>query len=182
MRPRPFVSPVIGVLSSPSITGRRPPSTSRPGDIVQLARLEDRGRPFVVGVQNETQSSHGEPLTRITLYRAGGKKPLTELMPALEDMGLQVVEEVPTRLKGAGKHFIHDFGVLSPTGHTIDVEECGGRIAEVLEQIWGGVSDTDSLNELVIVAGLSARQVHILRAYRTYWRTSPQPLHRQLRQ
>ena len=140
------------------------------GDIVQLARLEDRGRPFVVGVQNETHSSHGEPLTRITLYRAGGKKPLTELMPALEDMGLQVVEEVPTRLKGAGKHFIHDFGVLSPAGHTIDVEECGGRIAEVLEQIWGGVSDTDSLNELVIVAGLSARQVHILRAYRTYWR------------
>ena len=53
-------------------------------------------RPYVVALQNERGPA--EPLTRVKLYKTGGKAPLTELLPLLEQLGLTVVEEVPTRL------------------------------------------------------------------------------------
>ena len=73
-------------------------------------------RPYVVALQNERGPA--EPLTRVKLYKTGGKAPLTELLPLLEQLGLTVVEEVPTRLQGdpAESRYLHDFGVLGPDG------------------------------------------------------------------
>ncbi|GIU91527.1 MAG: NAD-glutamate dehydrogenase [Acidimicrobiia bacterium] len=139
------------------------------GDVLHLEELADSGKPFLVGVQNETGAGE-EPLTRITLYRADGKRPLSELLPALEDLGVEVVEEVPTRLGGGGRFYIHDFGVRGPDGKVLDVEECGDRIVETLTAVWGGAAESDDLNRLVLSAGLDHRQVHLLSAYRTYWR------------
>lgn len=138
------------------------------GDIESLDRLATSDSPFVVGIQNEAGA--GEGLTRIALYRRGGKRPLTELMPALENLGLQVVEEVPTRLEGEDDYFIHDFGVLGSDGTVLDVEETGERIRSTLEAVWSGAFETDRLHRLVITGGLSHQQVEILTAYRTYWR------------
>ena len=82
-------------------------------DVEQFERLGP-DRPYVVALQNE----HGtaEPLTRLKLYKTGGKAPLSDLLPLLEALGLTVVEEVPTRLQeheGSGR-YLHDFGVLGP--------------------------------------------------------------------
>ena len=139
-------------------------------DIEMLDRLVDSGEPFVVGVQNEPDNTHGEHLTRITLYRADGKRPLTELMPALEDFGFEVVEEVPTRVNGDNGQFIHDFGVQLPGGEPLDIAACGERVERALQAIWKGEADSDTLNGLVVGAGLTAQQVQVLRTYRTYWR------------
>jgi len=139
-------------------------------DIEMLERLVQSEQSFVVGVQNEPAGTHGEHLTRITLYRADGKRPLTELMPALEDFGFEVVEEVPTRVDGLDEHFIHDFGVRIPGAGALDIEESGERVEAALQAIWEGGSDSDTLNGLIVRAALSHQQVQILRAYRTYWR------------
>lgn len=139
-------------------------------DIEMLDRLVKSERAFVVGVQNEPVDTHGEHLTRITLYRADGKRPLTELMPALEDFGFEVVEEVPTRVDGPTGQFIHDFGVRIPGAGALDIEESGDRVEAALQAIWEGGSDSDTLNGLIVRAALSHQQVQILRAYRTYWR------------
>src|SRR5215210_5274272 len=63
------------------------------GDVECFDRLEREELPFVVGLQNEPGR------TRVALYKAGGKVELGEAMPTLEDLGLRVVEEVPTRLR-----------------------------------------------------------------------------------
>ena len=139
------------------------------GDIEHLQRLADSGKPFIVGLQNEPGDDR-DPLTRVALYRRDGKLPLSELVPALEDLGLQVVEEVPTRLGGGGNIFIHDFGVLTPEGTLIHLEECGQRVADALTAVWGGTAESDTLNRLIVSGGLDHREVEILRAYRTYWR------------
>ena len=82
-------------------------------DIGCFVRLETLGEPFVVGLQNETDQT-GER-TRVGLYKSGGKVELAEAMPMLEDLGLRVIEEVPTRLKGGdGETWVQDFGVLGP--------------------------------------------------------------------
>jgi glutamate dehydrogenase len=135
-------------------------------DIEQFERVE-AGEPFVVSLQNERAA--GASLTRVGLYKPGGKVNLSDFLPILEDLGLTVVEEVPTRLLGGdGETFLHDFGVLGPDGRLLDVGACGERVAECVSAVWRGEAESDRLNTLVVSAGLTWRQVAILRAYRKY--------------
>lgn len=137
------------------------------GDIEHLDRMSSGDEGCWVGIQNEVEG--GEGLTRIALY-GRGRRPLSDLTPALEDMGLQVVEEVPTRISGEGEVFIHDFGVLDSDGHRLDLDRCGPRVASALMAIWHGGAESDSLARLIVSSGLDHVQVDVLRAYRTYWR------------
>ena len=125
-------------------------------------------RPYVVALQNERHMA--EPLTRLKLYKTGGKAPLTDLLPLLEQLGLTVIEEVPTRLQGdvGETRYLHDFGVLGPDGEPLDLDELGELVAETFGAVWDGRAGSDWLNRLVVAGGLSWRQVTILRAYREY--------------
>jgi glutamate dehydrogenase len=136
-------------------------------DIGCFVRLETLGEPFVVGLQNETDQS-GER-TRVGLYKSGGKVELAQAMPMLEDLGLRVIEEVPTRLKGGdGETWVQDFGVLGPGDRPLDLEAYGARVADCISAVWRGETESDSLNRLVLAGGLDWRQIEILRAYRKY--------------
>ena len=133
------------------------------GDVECFDRLEREGLPFVVGLQNEPGR------TRVALYKTGGKVELGEAMPTLEDLGLRVVEEVPTRLLGGdGNTWVQDFGVLGPGDRPLDLAEVGERVADCIAAVRRGDAESDTLNRLVLVAGLDWRQVNILRAYRMY--------------
>ncbi len=135
-------------------------------DIDEFERVE-AGEPFVVGLQNERGKA--ESLTRVGLYKSGGRVQLSDFMPILEALGLTVVEEVPTRLDGAdGELFLHDFGVLGSDGKPLDVSASGERVAAAISAAWQGDAEVDSLDRLVVLAGLDWRQVAVLRAYRKY--------------
>ena len=151
--------------------------TSTPPDLalVDIALLERvaAGEAFAVGLQNE-QAAHTQvgarPLTRVTVATPGGKIPLGELLPVLEALGLTVMEEVPTRLDGGDDGaYLHDFGVLVDDAQ-LDCERDGERLAEAITSIWSGRCESDTLNALVVRAGLNVDDVVILRAYRRYRR------------
>jgi glutamate dehydrogenase len=136
-------------------------------DIGCFVRLETLHEPFVVGLQNE-RDDRGDR-TRIGLYKSGGKVELSQAMPMLEDLGLRVIEEVPTRLRGGdGETWVQDFGVLGPGDKAIDLEAHGARVADCISAVWRGDAESDSLNRLVLLSGLDWRQIEILRAYRKY--------------
>ena len=100
----------------------------------------------------------------------GGKIPLGELLPVLEALGLTVMEEVPTRLDGGDDGaYLHDFGVLVDDAQ-LDCERDGERLAEAITAVWSGRCESDTLNALVVRAGLRVDDVVILRAYRRYRR------------
>jgi glutamate dehydrogenase len=137
-------------------------------DVEHLDRLERGDDPFVVGIRNVADGE--ETLTRVRLYKVGGKIQLSDFVPILEALGLRVVEEVPTELLGAheDERYIHDFGVVDAAGHPLDVERVAGRVADCISAVWRGEADSDSLNRLVILADLTWRDVVVLRAYRKY--------------
>ena len=107
--------------------------------------------------------------TRVALYKTGEKVELSEVMPMLEDLGLRVIEEVATRLHGDdGETWVQEFVVLGPDDWPLDLDEFGERVADTIAAVWGGESESDTLNRLVVAAGLDWRQVDVLRAYRIY--------------
>jgi glutamate dehydrogenase len=134
-------------------------------DILMLEKLESSTEGFLVGIGNESQ---GERLTRVRLYKTGGKVDLSDFMPILEDLGLRVVEEVPTGLLGEGKVYIHDFGVLDGRGAVLELDEAAERVTDTIAAVWRGDCDSDSLNRLVTLSSLTWREVQILRALRNY--------------
>lgn len=136
-------------------------------DILRFEELEAGAESFVVGLANE--SEEGETLTRVRLYKIGGKIQLSDFVPTLESLGLRVIEEWPTHLAGDGnERYLHDFGVLDADQQPLDVEASGARIAECIVAVLKGTCESDSLNRLVVTADLDWRQVEILRAYRKY--------------
>jgi len=137
-------------------------------DVLRFEELEQGDEAFIVGLANQTRDAR--TLTRVRLYKVGGKIQLSDFVPTLESLGLSVVEEVPTDLihDVADERFLHDFGVLGPDGHALDVETSGDRISECIAAVWRGQCELDSLNRLAVSAGLDWRQVEILRAYRKY--------------
>jgi glutamate dehydrogenase len=134
-------------------------------DLLMLEQLESSTDGFLVGVGNE---SKGERLTRVKLYKTGGKVDLSDFMPILEALGLRVVEEVPTALLGERRVYIHDFGVLDSRGAVLELGEAADRVTETIAAVWRGECDSDSLNRLVTLSSLTWREVQILRALRNY--------------
>ena len=156
--------------------GARFPSyyrTSTPLDeaataIANVERLLAGDAALGVDVYNEIDSE--EALTRVAVYSKEGKRDLSAILPLVEDLGLTVIEEVPTRIKdGEDELFLHDFGVLGPDGAALDIAACSTRVAETLAAALTGEAESDKLHRLVVVTGLDYRQIDVLRAYRSYW-------------
>ena len=130
-------------------------------DLDLLSRLgEDEA--FVVSLQPLPQN------TRVALYKRGEKVELGGVLPMLEDLGLRVIEEISTRLVGEAETWVQEFRVLGPGGAPLDLAAAGDRVAEMVAAVHRGEAETDTLNRLVITAGLDRRQVAMLRAYRKY--------------
>ncbi len=91
-------------------------------------------------------------------------------MPLLENMGVRVLDqrpyEVPT---DHGLVWIHDFG-LRPAGGDLEADDVKGVFTEAFAAAWRGEAENDGFNRLVLGAGLTAREVAVLRAYSKYLR------------
>ncbi len=94
---------------------------------------------------------------------------LSDVMPVLESLGLRVDAEHPHALLSSGPVVhLHEFRVSDPSGHPVpaDVDHLTDMILESL----AGRFEIDGLNRLVLSAGLTWREVAIVRAYRRYRR------------
>ena len=112
---------------------------------------------------------------RLKLYLAGRRATLSSVLPALQSLGVVVVDERPygvTRSDGLSC-WINDFGLrlgdadTVPPGTEHDITE---RFAEAFDAVWSGHVGADGFNALVLRAGLSWRQAAVLRAFSRYLR------------
>ncbi|TCZ88407.1 NAD-glutamate dehydrogenase domain-containing protein [Lysobacter sp. N42] len=113
------------------------------------------------------RSHHGEGGLRFKFYREGDDIPLSDALPMMENMGLRVIAEHPYRIEAAGRVlFVQDFEV--EYARPLDVSEIDEDFEEAFAAIWRGDAENDGFNRLILAAGLSWRQVAMLRAYCKY--------------
>ncbi len=109
----------------------------------------------------------GQEQLRFKLYRQHKDIPLSDALPMMENMGLRVIAEHPYRLEVDGTPlYIQDFEVESPA--PIDTTRLGEDFNEAFARTWSGDAENDGFNKLVLGAGLSWRQVSMLRGYAKY--------------
>ncbi|MEU0933067.1 NAD-glutamate dehydrogenase [Embleya sp. NPDC005971] len=110
---------------------------------------------------------------RFKIYRSGGHVSLSEVLPILQRMGLEVVDERPYELRRADGTvaWVYDFGLrydaTSMYGQPEDVKEL---FQDAFSATWTGRAENDGFNALVFRAGLTWRQAMVLRAYAKYQR------------
>ncbi len=95
--------------------------------------------------------------------------PISEALPMLENMGLEVISERPYRVEfdDGAKLWIQDFEMVYGHGN-IDPAKVNEIFQQAFYAVWRGHSENDGFNRLVLSAGLSWQQVALLRAYCKY--------------
>ncbi len=148
----------------PYRSGAGPEEAAR--DIVRMARLTD---PYARDVRLYRNADDAPGVLRLKLYSLAPVT-LSDTVPALENFGFEVVEEVSTMLgKGGAIGHMHRF-----------VLDCGdqaelliGRAAVIepaIAEVIAGTQEDDRFNALVAGAGFDPRSVVLLRALFRYLR------------
>ncbi len=156
-------------------------------DLTQIVRMLETGEQiafemweaegFSGGVPVE-DAPPGRPLVwRLTIYRTGSPITLTDVLPRLQHMGVEVVDEHPYEFKGAGlatPFWIYDFGLRragSADPAAVPAPSAvKGLFEDALAALWRGQIEDDGFNALVLDAHQSWRQIMMLRAYAKYLR------------
>jgi glutamate dehydrogenase len=112
---------------------------------------------------------------RLTIYRIGSPITLTDVLPRLQHMGVEVVDEHPYEFAGpsvAKPFWIYDFGLRrgEAARGPEHPEEVESLFEDALTALWQGKVEDDGFNSLVLAARLTWQQVVVLRAYAKYLR------------
>jgi len=131
-------------------------------DLRQIDRVL-AGSPLGVALQPPTDGR----LPRLQLYRAKEPVILSDVLPILENLGLRVVAEEPYRIDCADgtSVWVHDFQLSGMVLLTTVSAAIRARFEEALVAVWTGTVENDGFNRLVLAAGLSVRQITVLRLY-----------------
>src|SRR5688572_3609443 len=105
------------------------------------------------------------------IYRRGSGVPLSDSVPLLERLGVRVQYEHPHTVEpaGAAPARVVDFGLV-PLSPDLDIPRVREAFHEAFLGMFQGALEADNLNRLVLGAGLSAREISVLRAYARYLR------------
>ena len=117
---------------------------------------------------------------RLTIYRTAGPITLTDVLPRLQHMGVDVVDEHPYEFAAPEPFWIYDFGLRrrpvtdagdsSQQGDLISHHRVREQVEGAMAALWDGLIEDDGFNALVLDAQLTWRQVVVLRAYAKYLR------------
>jgi glutamate dehydrogenase len=107
---------------------------------------------------------------RFKLYFRDQPKPLSDILPMLENMGLNIIGETPYRVEPANAtvRWISDFIMQYPSGAELNLEKIKEKFQQAFTGIWFENAENDGFNRLILSASLSWRETAMLRAYAKY--------------
>ncbi|WP_371579823.1 NAD-glutamate dehydrogenase [Streptomyces sp. NBC_01314] len=142
-------------------------------DLVRLEALK-QDEDFELSLYEPVGAAPDE--RRFKIYRKGGSVSLSAVLPVLNRIGVEVIDERPYELRCADRTtaWIYDFGLRMPRPQAGSVDYAGDdareRVQETFAATWTGQAENDGFNSLVLSAGLTWRQAMVLRAYAKYLR------------
>ncbi|MFE0747571.1 NAD-glutamate dehydrogenase [Gordonia sp. NPDC058843] len=143
-------------------------------DLIRVVRLQPGEIDVTLDAAGETTDGQRDRWI-FTLYLCGASATLTDVLPVLHSLGLDVLEEHPYEIHRLDRTvcWAYEFSVQLAAGMTVDLDhsdDLAGRFTEAFRQIWLAGADVDAYNELVIRSGLGWRSAAMLRAYGQYLR------------
>jgi glutamate dehydrogenase len=170
------------------------PAVAAVQDLDTILRLKESGEDVAFEFWESESYIGGTPVSRaggaaadarpsvwrLTIYSTSGSITLSDVLPRLQHMGVEVVDEHPYQF-GAGQPFwVYDFGLRPVTPAAPDgsaaAQQPGAMeaVKELLEgalaALWRGEVEDDGFNALVLGGHLTWRQVVVIRAYAMYLR------------
>ena len=137
-------------------------------DVEKMEHIEESG----IEMSLYRPLEAGEGRLRFKLFQAGHPVSLSDALPMLENMGLRVEDEHPSKIKrtGTSRVWLHDFGMLHGEGPEFEPDRIDETFREAFARVWSGEVENDGFNRLVLRAGIGWREIVILRAYCKYLR------------
>ncbi|MBL1146427.1 MAG: NAD-glutamate dehydrogenase [Pseudomonadota bacterium] len=133
--------------------------------------LEQKDLEIAVDLYQD-KTSAGDGTYHLKIYHQSHPVRLSDIMTALENMGLDAISEMPFKVRpGRGTKepvWVHDFLVSPRHRVSFELEEIKEVFEKAFLRIWDEVAENDALNELVLQAGLNWREVLIVRSYTSY--------------
>ncbi|WP_439468050.1 NAD-glutamate dehydrogenase [Blastomonas fulva] len=143
---------------------------------LDIVRLRDLDSPERHGARLYRRADDAAQHLRLKLYSLTGAIPLSQTVPALENFGFDVLEEVPTALGADDSGHIHDFLLhLRGTGDAESLMLRAGAIEAAISGTLEGKAENDPFNRLIAATGLEQRAVIWLRAWYRYLRQAGLP-------
>ncbi|WP_316744141.1 NAD-glutamate dehydrogenase [Streptomyces sp. MK7] len=141
-------------------------------DLVNLEQLSE-DKTFALSLYEPVGAAPEE--RRFKIYQKGGSVSLSQVLPVLSQLGVEVTDERPYELRCVDRTtaWIYDFGLRVPqaaTGGDYLADDARERFQDAFAAAWTGKAENDGFNALVLSAGLSWRQAMVLRAYAKYLR------------
>jgi glutamate dehydrogenase len=134
-----------------------------------LQKLELLERPGQLAL-HLFRRNHDDSDVRFKVYRAGEPMLLSTVLPVLHSLGVKVADERPYEVnREGGIVYLYDFGLLMPADAR-ELPEIRPHLENGFRAIWRGDAEVDGFNELIARAGLTWRQIVVLRSYAKYLR------------
>ncbi|HWN36351.1 MAG TPA: NAD-glutamate dehydrogenase [Pseudonocardia sp.] len=168
------VDPVAALADLHQVVGLRPGSGTGSGT------GSDSGTNTVPELSVELGAEPGE--LRLRLFLAGPGITLSAVLPALQSLGVEVVDERPYRIHRPDGElcWIYHFGLRIDQLTWLAVAgrrwaDTRRRLADAFQAIWRGDAEVDRFNALVLRTELDWRQAGLLRCYAGYARQLGSP-------
>jgi glutamate dehydrogenase len=146
-----------------------PPQTGAT-DLGRLEEIEGEVG-LTLSLYQDVAAPPGE--ARLKVYRIGPPLSLSEVLPILSTMGVEVADERPYQLEGLEREsHIYDFGLRYDKTLPDHAREL---FQDTVKAVWEGRNESDGFNALVLAARLDWRQAMLLRAYAKYMRQGGTP-------
>lgn len=143
-------------------------------DIENLTELIATEEHYRVGLFNPSQAQFDEEASSVRIYHDLDTLVLSEVMPILENLGLRVLLQSSHKIKFKhnGKECQSTIDVFRVqnfwSGEPLDLRQHRDRLVSAVTALLHKDAENHQLNGLIIAAGLTWREVSLLRTYQAY--------------
>ena len=136
-------------------------------DIKHMEILTD-AKPLSMILYRPQEDTVGQ--VRFKLFHRDKPASLSDVLPMLENMGLNVIEETPYKIcpQNGATRWVLDFNMIPTSSESFELENIKDNFQQAFYQMWMQKAENDGFNRLVLSTGMNWREVSILRAIAKY--------------